>query len=210
MLVSQDQLLIERLRHYSGKNPLISIITSASLPSVCSFDAAVLPASRLLDPIFPRTETIHRFQAAGCSLICFGSADLLPGCFLAGCNDYLKEPWSPEELAWRVRRLRIDREAGFCFSWGRISVKNLQLGSSTGSCSLCAQEQSILRMLAANAGQAVSREALFYGIWGRPASEKSRVVDVHIASLRKKLHRLFPQSGTIVRSVRGVGYLMAK
>ena len=95
-------------------------------------------------------------------------------------------------------------------SWGRISIKSLQLGSPAGSCSLCAQEQSILRMLAANAGQTVSREALFYGIWGRPASEASRVVDVHIASLRKKLRRLFPRSGTIIRSVRGVGYLMVK
>jgi DNA-binding response OmpR family regulator len=75
---------------------------------------------------------------------------------------------------------------------------------------LCAQEQSILRLLSANAGEPVSREALYYGIWGRPAAEESRVVDMHIASLRRKLRRLFPESGACIRSVRGVGYLIVK
>jgi len=87
---------------------------------------------------------------------------------------------------------------------------NLELGSPLGRCRLSVQEQSILRMLAASAGQPVSREALYYGIWGRPASSESRVVDVHIASLRKKLRRLFPESGACIRSARGVGYLLMK
>jgi DNA-binding response OmpR family regulator len=198
------------MRHYCRKNPLISITPSASLPAQSDFDAVVLPASLLLDPIFPRTETIHRLRAAGSSLVCFGTAQLLPGCFLAGCDEYLKEPWSAEELEWRVRRLRRDREAAFRFSWGSIALKNLELGSPAGSRSLCVQEQKILRLLAANAGQPVSREALYYGIWGKPASAESRVVDMHIASLRKKLRELFPQSGACIRSVRGVGYLIAK
>jgi len=54
----------------------------------------------------------------------------------------------------------------------------------------------------------VSREALYYGIWGRSAAGQSRAVDMHIASLRKKLRRLFPESGDCIRSVRGVGYLI--
>jgi two-component system OmpR family response regulator len=180
------------------------------LPAQSDFDAALLPAPLLLDPAFPRTETIHRLRAAGCSLICFGAAELLPGCFLAGCDEYLKEPWPPEELEWRVRRLCRGREALFCFSWGSFAVQSQELRSPLGSCRLCAQEQSILRLLAANAGEPVSREALYYGIWGRPASLASRVVDMHIASLRRKLRRLFPESGDCIRSVRGLGYLIVK
>ena len=170
----------------------------------------MLPGSLLLDPIFPRKQTIHALRAAGSSLVCFGSAELLPGCFLAGCDEYLKEPWSPEELEWRVRKLRRDREAAFRFSWGSFEIGSLELSSSAGSRSLCLQEQRILRLLTANAGEPVSREALYYGIWGKPASAKTRVVDMHIASLRKKLHELFPESGVCIRSVRGVGYLIAK
>jgi DNA-binding response OmpR family regulator len=202
--------LIERLRLYSSKNPLISIIPSAVLPARSDFDAVLLPATLLLDPAFPRTEAIHRLRAAGCSLICFGAAELLQGCFLAGCDEYLREPWSPEELEWRVRKLCKDREALYCFSWGRFTIQSQTIGSPAGSCALCAQEQSILRLLAANSGEPVSREALYYGIWGRPAAEGSRAVDMHIASLRRKLRALFPESGACIRSVRGVGYLIVK
>jgi hypothetical protein len=189
---------------------MISITPAASLPAQTEFDAALLPASLLLDPIFPRAETIHRLRASGCSLMCFGSPELLPGCFLAGCDDYLKEPWSADELVWRVHRIRRYRDEALHFSWGVLSIGNLELGSPLGSCRLSVQEQSILRMLAAKAGQPVSREALYYGIWGRPARPESRVVDMHIASLRKKLRRLFPESGACIRSARGVGYLIAK
>ena len=208
--MSKDQLLTERLRHYCKKSTLISITYSASLPARIDADAALLPASLLLDPVFPRAQTIHRLQACGCALICFGSAVLLPGCFLAGCEDYLKEPWSPDELVWRVRRICRNRDEALQFSWGVLSIENLELSSPLGRCRLSVQEQSILRMLAANSGEPVSREALYYGIWGKPATPESRVVDMHIASLRKKLRRLFPESGAVIRSARGVGYLIAR
>ena len=162
----------------------------------------------MLDPVFPRAQTIHRLQASSCALICFGSAELLPGCFLAGCEDYLKEPWTPDEMVWRVRKLCPHGELRF--SWGVLSIGNLELSSPRGRCRLSVQEQSILRMLAANAGEPVSREALYYGIWGKPASPGTRVVDMHIASLRKKLQSLFPGRGVSIRSVRGMGYLLVR
>ncbi|UCF99814.1 MAG: response regulator transcription factor [Spirochaetaceae bacterium] len=174
------------------------------------FDAALLPASRLLEPAFPRKEAISRLRALGCALICFGAAELLPGCFRAGCDDYLKDPWNPDELEWRVQKLCTGREALFSFSWGEFAVGSLQLRSPAGSCALSVQEQSILRLLAVNRGEPVSREALYYGIWGRPAGEESRVVDMHIAALRKKLRRLFPESGDAIHTVRGVGYLIVE
>jgi len=188
---------------------VISVTPSAALPAQNDFNAALLPASLLLDPVFPRAESIHRLRAAGCALICFGSVELLPGCFLAGCDEYLKEPWSPEELEWRVRKLCSGTETLFRFSWGSFKIASLELWSPLGSRTLCAQEQSILRLLAANAGEPVSREALYYGIWGKPAAGESRAVDMHIASLRKKLRELFPESEACIRSVRGVGYLIA-
>jgi hypothetical protein len=198
------------MRHYCTQNTLISITPSASLPSCIDADAVLLPASLLLDPVFPRTQTIHRLQALGCALLCYGSGELLPGCFMAGCEDYLKEPWSPGELVWRVRKLCRHRDKPLRFSWGVLSVGNLEIGSPLGRCRLSVQEQSILRMLTANAGEPVSRQALYYGIWGKPASPETRVVDMHIASLRKKLRRLFPESSADIRSARGVGYLLVR
>ena len=164
----------------------------------------------MLDPVFPRSEATNRLCALGCTLICFGAAELLPGCYLAGCDEYLKEPWNPEELEWRVRKLCKGREEQLSFSWGSFDIRSMALSSPAGSCSLCAQERSILRLLAANRGEPVSREALYYGIWGKPAAKESRVVDVHIASLRRKLRGLFPESGACIRSVRDVGYLIVE
>ena len=207
--MSGDQLLIARLEQYCRKNPLISI-ASADRPSYGGFDAALLPAPLLLNPAFPKKEALCRLRAAGCSLIGFGAPEALPGCFLAGCDEYLRDPWSPEELAWRLRRLRKDAGAVFRFSWGTVELHGLELRCPAGSCPLCAQEQSILRLLAASRGEPVSRETLYYGIWGRVPSERSRVADMHVSTLRKKLRRLFPGGGELIRSVRGVGYLIAR
>jgi DNA-binding response OmpR family regulator len=182
---------------------------SASLPSGSDFDVAALPASLVLDPVFPRTETIHRLRAAGCALICFGPVEMLSGCFLAGCDDYLKEPWPPEELEWRSRRLCRKIKAEYHFSWGSFEIRSQQLRSANGMCRLSVQEQGILRLLAVNTGETVSREALYYGIWGRPPEAKSRAVDMHIASLRRKLREIFPDGESPIRSIRGLGYMIA-
>jgi len=208
-LVSEDQLLIQRLTLYCRKNPRIEITPSASPLYESDFDAALIPASLLLEQGFPRQEVESRLRAEGCSLIACGPAELLTGFSPAGCDDYLKEPWAPEELEWRLRKLAKRKTLSFAFAWGSFEIKELELHAPSASCLLCAQEQRILRMLVINRGEAVSRDVLYYGIWGKPASEKSRVVDVHISSLRKKLLRLFPQSDGCIRSVRGVGYLIA-
>lgn len=207
-MVSEDQLLIQRLTLYCRKNPLIEITSSASALYEREFDATLIPASLFLDQGFPKQEIESRVHAAGCSLIAFGPMELLVGCYLAGCDDFLKEPWSPEELEWRLRKLVKRKTLNFAFPWGSFEIRGLELHTPTGSCLLCGQEQRILRMLVTNRGEPVSREALYYGIWGKPASAKSRVVDVHISSLRKKLLRLFSESDGCIRSVRGVGYLI--
>lgn len=194
---------------YCRKNPLIEITPTASPLYECDLDAALIPASVLLDQGFQKQEMESRLHTAGCSLIAFGPAEFLVGCFLAGCDDFLKEPWSPEELEWRLRKVAKRKTLNFSFPWGSFEIRGLELYTPTESCLLCGQEQRILRMLAINRGEPVSRDALYYGIWGKSASVKSRVVDVHISSLRKKLLRLFPESDGCIRSVRRVGYLIA-
>jgi DNA-binding response OmpR family regulator len=153
---------------------------------------------------------MNRLQAWGCALIGYGPAETLSACFLAGCDDYLKDPWTPEELGWRVRKNCPSPGSLFRLTWGSFEIGSLELKTSGGSCRLCTQERSVLRMLAVNAGEAVSREALYYGMWGKPPPAGSRAADMHIASLRKKLRRLFPATRGCIRSVRGIGYLMVR
>lgn len=142
-------------------------------------------------------------------IVAYGPAELLAACYLNGCDDYLKEPWSPAELEWRALRLLGRAAENWRFGWGRLEIRGLALHGPAASCPLSEAEARILRLLVANRGEAVPRQALYYAIWGRPGAGVSRVVDVHVCSLRKKLRRLLPASAgsaPSIRSVRGVGY----
>lgn len=128
--------------------------------------------------------------------------------FTVGCADFLKDPWYPEELYYRANR---------CVSIRRISVNGTSLefrgltvsSQEKGSIFLTYQESVILRTLARQQGKVLSREVLGYFL-GIQNKEGSRVIDVHISSLRKKIGELLPCSGSFnpIRSVRGIGYIL--
>jgi two-component system response regulator VanR len=69
------------------------------------------------------------------------------------------------------------------------------------------QEYLLLRCLCRNRGTVVPREVLFYELWGSEGGN-SRVVDMHVVNLRKKLRRLVrnEKSDAIIYTVRGSGY----
>jgi two-component system response regulator VicR len=67
------------------------------------------------------------------------------------------------------------------------------------------KEFAVLRLLAARAGEVVTRDELLNEVWGYENYPTTRTVDNHIASLRSKLER----GGTgpeRIRTVHGVGY----
>jgi len=139
-------------------------------------------------------------------VIGFGPARQLQSAFSLGCADYLKEPWEPEELAVRVTRVFQSR------TWmaGGDRRDGIRLFSNkienNGRCvSLSVNEAKILEVLFASPEKAVPREVLYYAIWGRMKNPVSRVVDVHISSLRKKIQNFIPWE---IRHVRGEGYLL--
>jgi hypothetical protein len=201
-LVSDDPSLRERLRQAGRRNTAVVLHFSAAT-SGDGFAARLVPAARLLATADPK---LLRGRAE--VLLAFGPAQLLPGCYLAGCDDYLKEPWTLEELEWRLRRLVPDTPRRYRFSWGSFTVEGSRLVGAGGECALSWPEQRILGLLADHPAQVVPREALYYAIWGREAAHRSRVADVHVSRLRHKLLGLFPDSSGALRAVRGQGYLL--
>jgi len=70
---------------------------------------------------------------------------------------------------------------------------------------LSAKEFHLLRYLIERAGSSIPREELLSSIWGYDAGTLTRTVDVHVASLRKKLE-INPSQPELIVTVPGLGY----
>ncbi len=142
-------------------------------------------------------------------VIAYGPGALLRSAFIAGAADFLRDPWTPEELAVRalavLRRVR-DR---FSLPWGRLSADGSLLVTAAGPVPFTWHEAAILRALARGRGAPVPRDALGYALWGRPPRPGSRAVDVHVAAIRRKIARLSPPgSPPPIVAVRSRGYMV--
>lgn len=145
---------------------------------------------------------------SGAPVIACGPQAGLRGAFLAGCEDYLREPWAPDELAHRASAALGREKERWRFPWGSMSIEAGRLVTPSGSAVLTHHEEHILRMLLRNRGSVVSRAALGYAAAGRPGSAASRAPDMHVATLRRKIRSATPAAGHLIESVKGQGYVI--
>jgi DNA-binding response OmpR family regulator len=132
--------------------------------------------------------------------------------FDLGVDDIMTIPISPEELLARL--LVITRRSfGTTFSLNpviklgeiEIDILNRQVRAGTSELHLTGLEQSLLYLLAANAGQIVTRDEILDALWGVDFVSESNVVDRHIRSLRIKLQDDW-RKPRFIATVPGRGY----
>jgi DNA-binding response OmpR family regulator len=137
-------------------------------------------------------------------------ADRIVGLEL-GADDYVTKPFSPRELATRVKTVLRRAHPGPP-PLERLAVDRLVVDSATHEVrrdgqlvSLTAKEFDLLWFLASNPNRVFSRDQLMHGVWGYSSALDTGTVTVHVRRLREKLEA-DPSDPQLVETVWGVGY----
>ena len=127
----------------------------------------------------------------------------------AGADDYLTKPFSPKELAARIKA--VLRRRAPQLSGDAVEIAGLRLDPSTRRVTakdtrveLSPSEFRLLHFLMTHPGRVYSRAQLLDHVWGDHVFIEERTVDVHIRRLRKALEPTGHDS--LVDTVRGAGY----
>ena len=139
-------------------------------------------------------------------------ADRVAGLDL-GADDYIVKPFSPSELAARVRAVtRRTKGEGVRRPVDALAHRDLRLDPDEHrvirgdqEIALTKREFEILRMLMQQPGKLVTRSTISNALWGRPASAAKNLLDVHMSALRKKLEDSADYP-TYIETVRGEGF----
>jgi len=136
-------------------------------------------------------------------------ADKILG-FTLGADDYVVRPYSPRELAVRIRAMRrrpLDPQPEPMSGSERLRIDSdsREVIVDGAPVELTKLEFDLLETLARSPRRTFTRTQLLHSVWGDDWYGDDHVIDVHVGNLRRKLGES-ASSPRHVRTVRGVGY----
>ncbi len=173
----------------------------------------------LLDIMLPGMDGIavcRQLRAKGCGMpiLMLTARDTLPDKVKgldSGADDYLVKPFAIEELTARLRAL--GRREGPSKT-PELVVGDLVLDTTTKQArrghhliDLTAKEYALLETLMRHPNQVLSRDQIIEHVWDMDFEAESKLIEVYIYSLRKKIDSDHPHK--LIQTVRGLGYRIA-
>jgi DNA-binding response OmpR family regulator len=186
-LRSGEEAVTELRRH-----PVRIVVLDIGLPGIDGFEVARRMRAHSKVPILMLTARDEE-------------PDRIAG-FELGADDYVSKPFSPRELAARIkailRRVEQRNEDEVLAARDIVLRRDSHDVTVSGeSIELTGKEFELLACFLEHPGIVLSRERLLDLVWGMTYPGGTRTVDVHVAQLRRKLGD--PDS---IRTVRGAGY----
>lgn len=185
------------LRAMNAKVPDL-VVLDLNLPVMSGFEVCRIMRGR------PHTQHVPLIMVTARA----GESDRVSGLDL-GADDYIVKPFSPRELAARVRAVLRRRQAPppeqsavYRGKFLTADFDAVSISVDGTSVNLTRREFELLRYLVQNKQRVVSRERLLERVWGYERVIETRSVDVHIGRLRAKLGPVADQIETVV----GLGY----
>jgi DNA-binding response OmpR family regulator len=124
-----------------------------------------------------------------------------------GANDYIKKPFSFDELVERIKVQLRDKTEQEILMLGPIEI-NLQKHAVTVNkrgVSLTQKEFDLLTYLVKNKGNVCSRTQIIQDVWDIHFDYDTGVIDVFMNAIRKKLNLKVDED--FIKTIRGVGYI---
>lgn len=209
--------LLEKALNIEGYYNITKIDNGTSAVNICR---EIQPDILILDVMLPDIDgyevckQIRKFSH--CPILFLSSKndelDKILGLSVGG-DDYVTKPFSPKEIAYRVKaqlrraEYRHSQAQNYSIKIGDIFIDTDGCRVMKGSCSveLTAREFEILKYLAENKGRVISRERLYETIWGEDSFGCDNTMMVHIRHLREKLEEN-PAMPQYIITMKGLGY----
>jgi len=220
LLIDDDVRLYELLASYLEQNGFTVTAVSDGYQGLAALAAGTFDAV-LLDVMMPGMdglEVLRRIREKNRIPVLMLTAkgdetDRVVGLEI-GADDYVPKPFSPRELLARLRAVLRRAAPDAIDQRIRVGDVGIEVGCRQVTFAgkpveLTGVEFDILLALARRPGRVVAREALLAEAGRGDVTVGDRTVDVHISHLRQKLGD-DPKSPRLIKTVRGVGYVLAK
>lgn len=215
VLVVEDELRLATLLQQGLQEEGFAVDTAASGEDALGWIASTPYDLIVLDLMLPDIsgfELCRRLRARGNTtpILMLTARDAVPDRVAgldAGADDYLVKPFAFAELLARLRALaRRPVAATPLLEVGdyRLDPASQQVWRAGMPVELGQKEFRILEFLMRNPNHVLTRDMIADNVWDYDAAPLTNAIDVHIRSLRAKLHDEYPHGQ--IETVRGAGY----